>query len=142
MATRAHIRFAERKEGVSFNEHPENVEFQIYHHYDGYPEYLGVKLAKFLEGYYITNGLAGKINGKIANGMGCLAAQLIANMKTEPGNVYLSNPKWNDDATGWEDWTYYIWTAEEKLIWMSIFDIDNECVFVGKPEALQAKYDN
>jgi len=142
MATRAHIRFAERKEGVSFNEHPENVEFQIYHHYDGYPEYLGVKLAKFLEGYYITNGLGGKSNGKIANGMGCLAAQLIADMKTEPGNVYLSNPKWNDDATGWEDWTYYIWTAEEKLIWISIFDIDNKCVFVGKPEALQAKYDN
>ena len=48
MATRALINFVERKDGVSFSEHPgvDQVHVQIYHHYDGYPEYLGVKLPR------------------------------------------------------------------------------------------------
>ena len=49
MATRALINFVEREDGVSFSEHPgvDQVHVQIYHHYDGYPEGLGVKLANF-----------------------------------------------------------------------------------------------
>ena len=37
MSTRSLVRFATREEGVSFSEHPERVEVQIYKHYDGYP---------------------------------------------------------------------------------------------------------
>ena len=44
MSTRAQIRFATRQAGQSFNEHPDAIHTQIYHHYDGYPEYLGVRL--------------------------------------------------------------------------------------------------
>ena len=46
MSTRAQVRFATREEGVSFNEHPEKIHAQFYVHSDGYPERLGVEIAK------------------------------------------------------------------------------------------------
>tara|TARA_A100001201_G_scaffold30915_1_gene33460 strand:+ start:164 stop:526 length:363 start_codon:yes stop_codon:yes gene_type:complete len=48
MATRAQIRFATRKEGVSFSDHPDAIHAQFYCHWDGYPEGLGVDIAKSL----------------------------------------------------------------------------------------------
>ena len=136
MATRGIVRFAKREEGVSFNEHPENVEVQIYNHYDSYPEGLGLQLAEFLSEFRVVNGL-GRDEGKVANGMGCLAAQLIVNMKDRPGNVYIESP---DSKRSCIDYVYYIWVAEHKDIWISIFDYDDECIFVGKPEKLLTKY--
>ena len=89
MATRAIIRIAEREDGVSFSEHPERVRTQIYHHYDGYPEYLGCKLAEFLCDFSVLNGLPMDYfeNVKVAKGMCCLTAQLIEGLKAAPGNV-------------------------------------------------------
>ena len=46
MSTRAQVRFATREVGVNFNEHPEKFHAQFYKHHDGYPEGLGVDLAK------------------------------------------------------------------------------------------------
>lgn len=46
MSTRAIIRFATREEGVSFSEHPENINAQFYNHSDGYPEGLGIEIAE------------------------------------------------------------------------------------------------
>ena len=46
MSTRAQVRFATREEGVTFNEHPEKIHAQFYVHSDGYPEGLGVEIAK------------------------------------------------------------------------------------------------
>ena len=48
MSTRAQIRFATREEGVTFNEHPENIRAQFYNHSDGYPEGLGIEIAESL----------------------------------------------------------------------------------------------
>ena len=48
MSTRAQVRFATREEGVTFNEHPEKIHAQFYKHSDGYPEGLGVDIAKSL----------------------------------------------------------------------------------------------
>ena len=50
MSTRAQVRFATREEGVSFSEMTENFHAQFYKHHDGYPEGLGVDLAKTLLG--------------------------------------------------------------------------------------------
>ena len=50
MSTRSLVRFATREEGVSFSEHPERVEVQIYKHYDGYPSGHPVDLAEFSKG--------------------------------------------------------------------------------------------
>ena len=77
MATRAMISIAKREEGVSFSEEPQETIVDIYHHWDGYPEGLGVTLASYLEDMKIVNGL-GRDDIKVANGLGCLAAQLIA----------------------------------------------------------------
>ena len=139
MATRAIIRIAEREDGVSFSEHPERVRAQIYHHYDGYPKYLGCNLAEFLCDFRVVNGLPTNYfeNIKVANGMGCLTAQLIAGLKEEAGNVYVDYPDTDRDDV---EFTYYIWGCVGKDIWMSIFDLHNECIFVGMPQQLIEKY--
>lgn len=62
----------------------------MYRHWDGYPQGMGQDLFEILKGYTITNGIPiGGNNWKLANGMGCLACQLIARMKDGPGNIYL-----------------------------------------------------
>ena len=139
MATRAIIRIAEREDGVSFSEHPEKVRAQIYHHYDGYPEYLGCSLAEFLCDFRVVNGLPTNYfeNIKVANGMGCLTAQLIAGLKEEAGNVYVDYSDTDRDDV---EFTYYIWGCVGKDIWMSIFDLHDNCIFVGKPQTLIEKY--
>jgi hypothetical protein len=48
MSTRAQIRFATREEGVSFSKHPDVIHAQFYCHNDGYPEGLGLDIAKSL----------------------------------------------------------------------------------------------
>ena len=137
MATRAMISVAKREEGVSFSEKPNKTIVDIYHHYDGYPEGLGVKLASYLEDKKVSNGLGpADIALTIFNGMGCLAASLIEHLKDGPGNVYIEDP---ERPHGWLDYKYYVWGDDHKDIWISIFDGD-ECIFVGKPQALLNKY--
>ena len=135
MATRATISIAKREEGVSFNKKPNKTIVDIYHHYDGYPEGLGVKLASYLDDYHIVNG-AGREGDTLFNGIGCMAASIIAHLKDDPGNVYIED---KDSPHGWLDYNYYVWGDYYKSIWISIFDGD-ECIFVGKPRALLSKY--
>ena len=137
MGTRATIHIAKREEGVSFSEIPEKVIVSIYNHWDGYPEGLGVQLAEYFDGKRVTNGLGSKDNEDlIFNGMGCLAASLVEHLKDGPGNVYIEDP---ERPHGWIDYDYYVWGDDHKDIWISIFDGD-ECIFVGKPQALLDKY--
>ena len=135
MGTRATIKIAKREEGVSFSEKPEKVMVSIYHHFDGYPEYLGVTLANYLLGTKIVNGL-GNDRDTVFNGLGCMAASIIAELKEEAGNVYIEDP---ERPSGWIDYEYYIWGDTGKDIWISIFDGD-KCIFVGKPDKLQTEY--
>ena len=137
MSTRSLVRFATREEGVSFSEHPERVEVQVYKHYDGYPEGHPVDLAKFLNGFNIVNGL-GQDTHKVSNGLGCLAAQYVSAFKEQAGDVYIENP---DTEHDWIEYITYVWSTDNKDIWMSIFDTDEGCIFVGKPQQLIDKYD-
>ena len=143
MATRALICFAKREEGVSFSDFKlyddcgrARVTHQIYHHYDGAPDFLGVKLAEFI------NNL-----GEDHNGLDCFAAQLLVHLKlgihyggfdSISHNVYLETPC---SGKTYYDYTYYIWTKDEtNEVWISIFDWDNDCIFVGQPSNLIDKY--
>ena len=135
MGTRATIKIAKREEGVSFSERPEKFMVSIYHHFDGYPEYLGVTLASYLDDKKITNGL-GSDRDTVFNGLGCMAASIIAELKEEAGNVYIEDP---ERPSGWIDYEYYIWGDYNKDIWISIFDGD-KCIFVGRPRQLLSKY--
>lgn len=75
---------------------------RIYRQYDGYPVGHGLDLARLCD-VEIVNGITpGRTN--IANGMGCLAAQIIHGLKEGPGGIYL-------EPTGGElnDWCEYIY---------------------------------
>jgi len=139
MATRAIIRLAKREEGVTFSEHPDAIHTQIYHHHDGYPEYLGVRLSKYLRDFKVVNGIGRKDEEqKLANGLGCLSAQIVSKFKNGPGGVYVDQ---HGTKRGDLDYIYYVWATEGKDIWISIFDAwDNQCLFVGGPQKLINKY--
>ena len=61
----------------------------MYRQFDGYYEGHGTELADFLSGFKIVNGMRGDEPPKFANGMGCLAAQIVTHFKNEPGGIYL-----------------------------------------------------
>ena len=139
MSTRSLVRFAAREEGVSFSEHPERVEVQVYKHYDGYPSGHPTDLAEFLKDFKIVNGL---VQGtyKVANGLGCLAAQYVAGFKMGAGDMYIENA----DTDHFDiEYITYVWGNDGKSIWMSIFDVyEDKCIFVGEPQQLIDKYDD
>ena len=139
MSTRSLVRFATREEGVSFSEHPERVEVQVYKHYDGYPEGHPLDLAKFLKEFKIVSGL-GIDTYQMANGLGCLAAQYVAAFKMKAGDIYIEN---QDTQHGDIEYVTYVWGDNGKNIWMSIFDTyEDKCIFVGKPQQLIEKYED
>lgn len=61
----------------------------MYRQMDGYPSGHGKDLKEFLDGFYIVNGITNKDNEKAANGMSCLAGQIIAHFKTGIGSFYI-----------------------------------------------------
>ena len=61
----------------------------MYRQYDGYPEGHGAELAEFLQSGQISNGLRLGETEKFFNGVGCMAAQLVAHFKQSSGGFYL-----------------------------------------------------
>lgn len=81
----------------------------MYRQYDGYPSGHGKELAEFLEPITMVNGI-GTIKAAIANGPGCLAAQMVAHFKDGPGYIYI-NPTTAVDCE--QDYEYHIATHGE-----------------------------
>lgn len=81
----------------------------MYRQYDGYPSGHGKELAEFLEPITMVNGI-GATDNKIANGPGCLAAQLVAHFKDGPGGIYLVPTTAVDCG---QDYEYHIATHGE-----------------------------
>lgn len=64
----------------------------MYGQYDGYPDGYGNELAKFLSEFTLVNGI-GDQKFKIANGPGCLAAQIVSHFKGDGvGSFYIYPP--------------------------------------------------
>jgi hypothetical protein len=82
----------------------------MYRQFDGYPTGHGQELANFLNGFEIVNGY-GEVKPKIANGMGCLAAQMIAHFKQSVGGFYI-HPVTDTDC--WQDYEYHVY--ENKVV--------------------------
>jgi hypothetical protein len=62
----------------------------MYRQFDGYPSGHGIGLSEFLTKLKIANGIS--CNPELfsfANGMGCLAAQMIVWFKKTPGGFYI-----------------------------------------------------
>ena len=123
----------------------------MYRQYDGYPEGHGLDLSAFLNNFRVVNGLGVNIPKKTANGMGCLAAQLVAELKDGPGNIYLYP---TDSKDCGEEYIYEIYmdtalTAVENILNTSrVNNIiikctnvwDNTVIFEGSPQEFIYKY--
>ena len=77
---------------IEITDETDTVLVTLYKHMDGYPAGLGKELATFLKPIKIVNGLSYQKHSKIANGVGCLAAQLIAEFKQDAGGLYVYPP--------------------------------------------------
>lgn len=91
----------------------DDIIVSIYRHMDGYPDGLGQEVADFVKGITITDGFVrGSLDTAIANGMGCLAAQLVKHLKVGVGSVYLRNV--GSESHG-EDYTYNLREQDNKI---------------------------
>lgn len=93
------------------------VLLNMYRQYDGYPSGIGTELYEFLKDIKMVNGIPPG-SEKIANGAGCLAAQIVAHFKDGPGGVYLHPPSSTDCG---QDYEYHI-TADRSGITVKVME--------------------
>jgi hypothetical protein len=86
----------------------------MYRQFDGYPSGHPSETAEWLASGQVVNGLSMGETNLVFNGAGCLAAQLIAKYKVEPGGTYLHPLKHRGKC--WEDYLYDIIVKEDKSI--------------------------
>ena len=116
MATRATIRFATREEGVPFDKHPEKWHAQFYNHYDGYPEGLGVEIAKSFTNYNKINGWEVEALDIVHGAIEYLYYIWQCHGKSEP------------------------WISIFELTLNEQLERSDNCIFVGTPDMLLKKY--
>lgn len=82
MGTRSTVKF--------FDKDSKKPLLSVYQQYDGYITGVGHELANWLKHKKMVNGfgLSDSMENGVANGMGCLAAQYVAQNKTEIGGFY------------------------------------------------------
>jgi len=99
----------------AFNEgdQPEAI-INMYRQYDGYPSGHGDELARFLAQFELVDGIPVGVEHekKYANGMACLAAQLVADFKTEAGGIYLYPVSAKECG---QDYEYHIYSKDRKF---------------------------
>ena len=84
----------------------------FYRQFDGYPEGHGNDLLDFLNGMNIVNGISGKENRKIANGMECLSDMIVSHFKDGTGNFYLHSAGTRDIG---EEFIYTLYYNDSDL---------------------------
>lgn len=111
----------------------------MYRHCDGYPTGHGKELKDFLKGMRIVNGIVTR-KGNTANGMGCLAAQIVAHFKDGIGGVYLYP---TDTQEAGQDYTYTISTYmdEADLTRRVLLKIENSLGTIYKGPIAEADMD-
>ena len=86
-----------------------DVVLELYRTSDGYQSCHGEQLRDFLCEIRLVNGFSSDDFDPIANGMGCLAAQLVAKFKTKAGLFYIQ--KSNTDHI---DYKYEIYPSGDR----------------------------
>ena len=76
---------------ITFRKRGREPVVRVRKHFDGYIDGLGHDLAKWLIPMKLINGICSEEQYRhdYANGIGCLAAKWIADVKTETGDYYL-----------------------------------------------------
>jgi len=108
----------------------------MYRQYDGYMSGHGHDLAHFLKDFNIVNGMRMNDPPRTANGMGCLAAQLIVHFKDGPGGIYIYHPNAEDCG---EEFTYTIYEKEGKICIRAYGVYSKKVIFDGSPEDMLEK---
>jgi len=118
-----------------FNNEWDNEEIVVlYRQFDGYPTGHGRDLLSFLNNMKIVNGISPNEKRKIANGMGCLSAQIVAYLKEAPGDFYLHSAGTRDIG---EEFIYTLYYTEElKIKVQDTYDGGND-LFDGNIEAYE-----
>ena len=107
----------------------------MYRQYDGYLSGHGAELAEFLQDFTVVNGYNSNTPKRAANGMGCLAAQLIAHFKDGIGNIYIHEP--NESDCG-EEYTYTVYEEDGKVR-VRAYDVwAKKIIFDGTPKQMLA----
>ena len=122
MSTRAQVRFATREEGVSVSEHPNAIHAQFYVHYDGYPEGLGLEIAK---------SLVNPDYGKIHNWE-------IESLDARHGDLEYIYYIWQ--APEKSTWVSIFKVDGKFCEYSDKYFETTECIFVGEPSNLIDKY--
>ena len=81
----------------------------MYRQFDGYPTGHGAELAEFLNGGELVNGLGVERDQLQFNGMGCLAASMVAHFKQTPGGFYIYS---TDERDCGQDYEYHIFNKD------------------------------
>ena len=85
----------------------------IYQQFDGYPSGVGAELKRIAGAVEIINGISEyETVGPHANGMGCLAAQIVGALKKDIGGVYLYAP---GSSNCGEEFTYTLYEAAGRV---------------------------
>ena len=108
----------------------EEVILSMYSQFDGYPDGLGRSLIEFLKKIKMINGISFNEERKVANGMGCLAAQLVVEFKKEAGGYYLTTP---DDEESYNYTIYSEGNYDDQILKIKV-ESYSEVLFDGKVE--------
>ena len=118
----------------------ENKLLLMYRQFDGYPEGHPLETAEWLASGQVVNGLRLGEEKLVFNGAGCLAAQLVAKYKNEPGGTYIQ--PMNHRGQCWEDYLYDIIVKEDGTIEYVCYENGKRKVeiFRGSPAEFVKKY--
>lgn len=141
MGTRSKTFFHFKSETVK---DPKNTSLIMYKQYDGYPEGTGLAIAKACinkdgKELKLVNGFNNEHTQ--ANGIGCLAATIIKNLKNGCGNVYLCEGKDKDISD--LDYYYTVSPSNKNIgnIIITCYNAnDNKLQFKGTPKEWIKKY--
>jgi hypothetical protein len=143
MGTRSLTRVIPRQKGLNYadgHKYPEKAVVNMYRQYDGYPDGHGIDLAEFLKDIKIVNGIQYPSNELIANGSGCLAAQMVKHFKDEVGYIYLNQCS-GSNGDCWEDYIYTLYPKKDEPTYIAIYKVyEQKCIFIGTPKQLLKKY--
>ena len=138
MGTRSLTTFIEPYQDKNGKQKNEKI-VTMYRQYDGYPNGHGIDLAEFLASGTMVNGFGLNEEKLVFNGMGCLAAQVIAHFKKGVGGFYLHR----GGATNCgEEYRYEVITnGAGQDITLRCYDVyDKKWIFEGTPKEFIQKY--
>lgn len=104
----------------------------MYRQMDGYPEGHGRELAEFLVPIQMVNGISITCSDiLLANGAGCLAAQIVAHFKNGAGGIYLHRPNKHMDTS--QDYEYWVDVIDDYTIQIRVYtpNISKRQLFKG-----------